>query len=681
MHTKQINPEKLRRSTTLKKSITYMQRFLIIIIIIAYVLPFLCFQIKCLAHILSTKQTVTTTESKEKNSISLLGNNNKEPLNKDNVEKFADGLFNEQLKKFKVPGAVFAVVKDNTVLFEKGYGYSDIDKKIPVNPKTTVFRVASISKLFTATAVMQLKEKGKVNLKEDVNKYLKNFKIENKYSKPVTLENLLTHTAGFDEKLIGESQTKSYLQEKPLKDTLTSRLRPIIREPGEAPQYSNYGMSVAGYVVESMTGTPFNKYMEDNILRPLHMNNSSFSFNNKILGSLSKGYDFKNGVYKKVPMYGTTLAPAGGLKTTADDMTKFMIAHLNNGTYDNTAILNKDTIEDMHKKHFPLDINIPGLCYGFAENNISGVRVLGHGGDDYGFNSLLYLIPGSNLGFFISTNGDTGANICANIANEFMKKYYPQSKSQTSMDNKVKFTKGNLKELEGVYQANRYPRNEIGKLVLLLVPPLNIKSKSDTLIVKNPGGQNLYKEIEPLLFKNVKGGDTIAFKANKQGNISYMLTPGSSIAYEKIHWYENPMLHKIIFVLFSVLFLCMSITMILLNFKKKATKELSIYKHHRYIILSICILNLVFLLGMTKECIDLSSSLTFLPELPKMVIFLLFIPILTTIFTFALMIATYVYWNRGKSNAGILVRNIILCCVFLIFSLYLNYWNLLGFKF
>ncbi|MFT5875215.1 MAG: hypothetical protein ACI8WT_004196 [Clostridium sp.] len=443
-------------------------------------------------------------------------------------------------------------------------------------------------------------------------------------------------------------------------------------------------MSVAGYVVESMTGTPFDKYMEDNILRPLHMNNSSFSFNNKIRGALSNGYNYKNNVYKKVPIYGTTLAPAGGLKCTADDMTKFMIAHLNNGTYDNTAILNKDTTEDMHKKHFPLDVNIPGLCYGFQENNINGVRVLAHGGNDYGFNSLLYLIPDSNLGFFISTNGDNGANICGSMANEFMKKYYPQSKVQTSMDNRVKFTKSNLKELEGVYQASRYPRNEIGKLVKLLplmFAPLNIKSKSDTLIVKNPGGQNLYKEIEPLLFKNVERGDTIAFKANKQGNISYMLTPGSNIAYEKIHWYENPMLNKIIFVLFSVFFLCMSITMILLNFKKKATVELSLYKHHRYIILSICILNLVFLLGMTKECIDLSSSLTFLPELPKMVIYLLFIPILTTIFTFGLMIATCVYWNKGKSNSSILVRNIILCCVFLIFSLYLNYWNLLGFKF
>ncbi|MCB2310442.1 beta-lactamase family protein [Clostridium tagluense] len=668
----------------MKKSTTYMQRFLIIFIVIAYVLPSLCFQIKSLAHILSTDQTVKTKESKEKNSISLLANNNKEPLNKDNVEKFADGLFNEQIKKFNVPGAVFAVVKDNTVLFEKGYGYSDIDKKIPVDPKTTVFRVASISKLFTATAVMQLKEKGKVNLKEDVNKYLKDFKIENKYSKPVTLENLLTHTAGFDERIIGESVTKSYLQEKPLKDNLISRLRPLIREPGEAPQYSNYGMSVAGYVVESMTGTPFNKYMEDNILKPLHMNNSSFSFNKKIRDNLSKGYDYKNGIYKKVPVYGSTFAPVGGLKTTADDMTKFMMAHLNHGTYDNTTILNKDTTEDMHKKHFPLDINIPGLCYGFEENNINGVRVLAHGGNDYGFNSLLYLIPDSNLGFFISTNGDNGANIFGSIIPEFMNKYYPQSKVQSNMNNKVKFTKSNLKKLEGVYQASRYPRNEIGKLVKLaplLVPTLNIKSKSDALIVKYPGGQDLYKEIEPLLFKNVERGDTIAFKANKQGNISYMFYPGSPIAYGKIHWYENPMLHKIIFVLFSILFLGLFIAMLLINLRKKANKEPLLFKYHRWILPSICILNLVFLLGMAKECMVLSSSLTFLPELPKMMIYLLVIPIITTIITLALMISTLIYWNKEKSNSGILVRNILICCVFLIFSLFLNYWNLLGFKF
>ncbi len=665
----------------MKKLITYMQKFLIIFVLVAYIFPVLCFPLFNLSSILNTQETVTAKNNNEKNPAPLLDDINKEPLNKDNVEKFADSIFNEQLKKFNVPGAVFTVVKDNNVLFEKGYGYSDIDKKTPVDPKTTVFRVASISKLFTATAVMQLKEKGKVNLKEDVNNYLKDFKIENKYSKPVTLENLLTHTGGFDERIIGESYTKSYLQEKPLKDNLISRLRPLIREPGEAPQYSNYGMSLAGYVVESMTGTPFDKYMEDNILKPLHMNNSSFSLNKKTLDNLSQGYDYKNGIYKKVPIYGEVLSPAGGLKTTADDMTKFMIAHLNHGTYDNTAILNKDTIDDMHKKHFPLDINIPGMCYGFSENYINGVRVITHLGDEYGFHSLLCLIPDSNLGFFISANSDSGANILGSTADQFMNKYSPQSKSQTNIDNKVNFTRSNLKELEGAYQSSRYPRKEIGKLVLLLSPPINIKSNSDTLILKYPGGQSIYKEIEPLLFKNVERGDTFAFKADKQGNISYILNDGSPIALEKIHWYENPTLHKIIFILFSVLFLGMSIVMILLNFKKKAAKESLLCKYHRWIIISICILNLVFLLGMAKECIALSSSLIFLPELPKMIIYLLAIPIITTIFTFGLMILTYVYWNREKSNSAILVRNIVLCCVFLIFSLFLNYWNLLGFRF
>lgn len=662
----------------MKNFTTYMRKFLILITLVAYIFPILGFPIVNMYYILNPQQTVTAKDNNEKNTASLLDDNNKEPLNRDNVEKFADSTFNEQLKKFDVPGAVFAVVKDNNVIFEKGYGYSDIDKKTPVDPKTTVFRLASISKLFTATAVMQLKEKGKINLKENVNNYLKDFKIENKYLTPVTLENLLTHTAGFDEKLVGESQTKSYLQEKSLKDSLTSNLRPLIREPGESPQYSNYGMSVAGYVVESVTGVPFAKYMEDNLLKPLHMNNSSFVFDNKTLANLSQGYDYRNGVYKKVPLYGQTFLPSAGLKSTADDMTKFMIANLNNGTYENTTILNEDTIDDMHKSHFPVGINIPSMCYGFSENYINGVKVLIHGGNEYGFYSMLYLIPNSNLGFFISTNGEKGANICNSISAQFMNKYYPQSKTQTNANTGVKFTKSNLKELEGTYLISRYPRKDIGKLLLLMLPSANIKSTKDTLIIKYHNTENIYKEIEPLIFKNVEKGDTFAFKADKHGNISYIINAGSSTAYEKIHWYENPALHKIIFVLFSVLFLCMSIRMILLNFKKKPAEESLLFKYHRWIIFSISILNLVFLLGMTKEFITLSS---FLPELPKTFIYLLLIPIITILFTFGLLISTCIYWNREKTNSNINVRTILICCIFLIFSLYLNYWNLLGFKF
>lgn len=664
----------------MKKIKAYIRNFIFFFVLIAYILPYLCSPILTLSHMLNTKKVIIAQDTKEKNSTSLLSSQNKEPLNKNNVEKFADSIFNEQLKKYNVPGAVFAVVKDNNVLFEKGYGYSDIDNKIPVNPEKTVFRAASISKLFTATAVMQLKEKNKINLREDINSYLKDFKIEDKYSKPVTLENLLTHTGGFDERIIGE-QTKSYLQEKTLKDNLISHMRPIIREPGEAPQYSNYGMSVAGYVVESVTGLSFEKYMENNIFKPLHMNNSSFTFNDKILSNLSQGYDYKNGVYKKVPIYGQVLLPAGGLKTTADDMAKFMIAHLNDGTYENTHILSKNTAEDMHKKHFAFNPSMDGICYGFSENHINGVRTIYHRGDDYGFHSLLCLIPDSNLGFFVSTNGEAGTNICVNMAGQFINKYCTQPKIENSINSGSKFTKSDLKKFEGIYQGSRYPRNEIGKLLLLMSNQLNVKSTKDTLVIKYSGGEGSYIETEPLLFKNVKTGDTIAFKADKQGNIAYMLQNSSTVALEKIKWYENPTLHKIIFVLFTVLFLCMFFIIMFVNFKKRATKELSIYKYHKWIITSICILNLVFLLGMAKECIFLSSSLIFLPELPRAVIYLLFIPIVTTVLAFGVIISIFIYWNREKSNFDTTVFNVLICCVFLIFNLYLNYWNLLGFKF
>lgn len=665
----------------MKKLITYIKRFIICFSLVAYIFPTLCASICSFRYIVNSNATVSAKENKKEFSAPLLNSSSTETLNKDNVQKFADTIFNQELRRFNVPGAVLSVVKDNHVLFEKGYGYSDIDKKTPVNPKTTVFRAASISKLFTATAVMQLKEKGKINLNENVNNYLKGFQIKDNFSKPVTLDNLLTHTGGFDERIIGESELDNYHQEKPLKDTLTARIRPIIREPGEAIQYSNYGMAVAGYAVESVSGTTFDKYMEDNILKPLHMNDSSFVFDKKTLANLSQGYDYKNGVYKKVPMYGNTFLPAGGLKTTADDMSKFMIAHLNNGTYDNTSILSKASIEDIHKKHFPLDKNIPCMCYGFAENYINGTRVLGQGGDDYGFHSMLYLIPGSNVGFFISTNGDNGAKICGDVAGQFMNRYYPQTKPQANMNNTANFNKSNLKNLEGAYIPSRYPRGEIGKLLMLMSQPINVKSTKDTLIIKYSNGQqDAYKETSPLLFKNVMG-NSLTFITNKQGKISYMLNSGSTIALEKIQWYENLTLHKIIFVIFLVLFLSMAIAMILFNLKNRNNKKPLIFKYHRWVIAFICILNLVFLIGMAKECITLLSSLIFLTQLSKAVIYLLTIPIITTILTLGLIISICLYWHNKKSNLGTIIPNILIYCIFLAFTLYLNYWNLLGFKF
>jgi hypothetical protein len=175
------------------------------------------------------------------------------------VHAFLDGFMPMQLEREDIAGAVVLVVKDGAIFFAKGYGYSDVEKKTPVTVDATLFRPGSVSKLFTWTAVMQLVEQGKLDLDRDINDYL-DFKIPPKFGKPITLRNLMTHTPGFEE------QIKDLIIEAPaplatLRQHLITHIPERIFPPGTTPAYSNYGASLAGYIVERVSGQPFNDYM------------------------------------------------------------------------------------------------------------------------------------------------------------------------------------------------------------------------------------------------------------------------------------------------------------------------------------------------------------------------------------------------------------------------------------
>src|SRR4029077_14136399 len=181
-------------------------------------------------------------------------------LTKSDFETFLDALIPSQLQNRNIAGAVVSVVKDGQVLFQKGYGYADVEEKKPVLPDQTVFRSGSISKLFTATAVMQLVEQGKADLDRDVNDYL-DFPIPKTYAEPVTLRQLLTHTGGFEETLKNlfvahESDIK------PLRSYLMNEMPARVSPPGKIPSYSNYGFTLAGYIVERVSGEKFERYIE-----------------------------------------------------------------------------------------------------------------------------------------------------------------------------------------------------------------------------------------------------------------------------------------------------------------------------------------------------------------------------------------------------------------------------------
>src|SRR5262245_8832636 len=300
------------------------------------------------------------------------------------VEAFLDGLVPLQIKHDDIAGATIAVVKDGKLLFAKGYGYADVEKKKPVSPQDTLFRPGSISKLFTWTAIMQLYEQGKLDLDRNVNDYL-DYKIPDAFGKPITLKNIMTHTPGFEEQVkdLFRTDTSKLNLGEYLKTHIPQRIYP----PGTVPAYSNYATAVAGYIVERVSGKPFDQYIAENILKPLNMTHSSFSqpLPKELAPLMSNGY--RLGSDKPEAFEVVNPFPAGSLSSSATDMAQFMMAHLADGQLGNAQILKPETARLMHSRLFGLDDQTNAMCYGFYEESRNGHRIIGHGGDTINFHS------------------------------------------------------------------------------------------------------------------------------------------------------------------------------------------------------------------------------------------------------------------------------------------------------
>ena len=370
------------------------------------------------------------------------------------LESFLADFFNEKMEQYHISGLVFLLVKDGEIFFTKGYGYADVQNQKLMSPDETVLRVGSVSKLFTATAVMQLVEHGVLDLHTDVNQYLKHFKLEENYSKPVTMANLLTHSAGFRGRVIN-SMTRKESERLPLGEFLAHNMPLRSMPPGSVISYSNQGNQLAGYLVEEITGIPFEKYVEDSILIPLGMKHSSFTKPNNLLPCLAKGYSFSDGIFMEVPIeYSRSLTtPSGSLIATADDIGHFMIAQLQSGNYQDKRILNENTCREMQKQQFVNDKRLPGMCYGFYEYQTYGQRAILHDGDVTGFASRLFLIPDQNIGFFVCNN-TSNSIMRMQLTDSLMRHFFPkvENTEKSTIENK---STQNIGRLAGKYRNTR----------------------------------------------------------------------------------------------------------------------------------------------------------------------------------------------------------------------------------
>ena len=436
------------------------------------------------------------------------------------IEAFLDGLMPLQLAQDNIAGAVIVVVKDGNVVFQKGYGYADIAKKRPVTADATLFRVGSISKLFTWTAVMQLVEQGKVNLDADVNDYL-DFKISAKYGKPITVRNLMTHTPGFNEAIKGLIANDGNSMQ-PLGDYLKTHIPARIYPPGTIPAYSNYGATLAGYIVQRVSGQPFDDYIEQHILQPLNMSRTTFRqpLPAGLKPFMSEGYMRASQPAK--PFEFVAAWPAGSVAASGLDMTHFMLAHLQNGHYGNAQILRPETVQMMHSRQFGYDPRLNGMCLGFYEEVRNGHRIIGHGGDTVYFHSDLHLMQDANLGFFVSYNSQGKAESSARgeLWHRFLDRYFPYTPPPGET---MASAKDDAKTVSNSYISSRRTEGTVLSFLDLAsqakVSPNADGSISINLALSPNGEPKHFREIGKLLYREVDGQDLFAFDRDSSGRL------------------------------------------------------------------------------------------------------------------------------------------------------------------
>ncbi|WP_456439982.1 serine hydrolase domain-containing protein [Psychroserpens sp.] len=437
------------------------------------------------------------------------------------LETKLDSVIHSNMESLHIPGLAFIIVKDGKTLLKKGYGFTSLGEDIKrVDPDSTVFRIGSITKTFTTTALLQLAENKNINLHKDVNSYLKSVKVPNTFKKPVTIDHLLNHSAGFDE-LLGRVIYNSN-EQIPLSTYLKDKLIRL-REPGIVSSYSSFGMALAGLLVEENSNMSLENYMKEHIWKPLGMTMTSITLSEENEKHVSQGYEYYSGINIPQPWEYYHTYPASEINSTVTDMGKYIQMHLNLGTFNNNKVLSKKSALAMQTQQLAVHPKVEAFCYGFYEEYSNGLRTVSHGGDMLGFSGYLALVPEKNLGVYV-VNHHEGSRLRYTVLNTILKHLYPnftsKLKSTKLKNNLLKFT-GDYIWTTHCHTCKDGWKPDVKKV---------IANDDHTLTIF----RQKFHQVEALLFENEDGTKTIGFLENKKGEITYM-SSGNSNVFERLN--------------------------------------------------------------------------------------------------------------------------------------------------
>ncbi|MGO1974719.1 MAG: serine hydrolase domain-containing protein [Propionibacteriaceae bacterium] len=476
----------------------------------------------------------------------------------DRVNAFLDEAVRAQLAERRIPGAAVVVVSEGRQVAARGYGTADLSTGAPVDPDRTEMCTASVGKMFTSTAVMQLVEQGRVDLDRDVNEYLTEFQVPDTYpGQPVTMRHLLTHTAGFDYVVLGAGDADGRDVES-VTEHLVDHLPDRVRPPGEGRvSYDNYGVVLAGAVVEAVTGQRYEEYVGEHVFAAAGMESASQAQPRTDEADLAKGYRVSGDVDDTDPwtqVHGQLgpLTPTGAATTTtATDMGRFMLAQLGQPEH---PVLEPDTVQQMQSQQAALRPELPGMGYLWELRDVAGERVVAKDGDMPGFHANLVLLPERDTGIYVVFNGDGDENSAwlagRELGDQFVSEFFGADGDQDQTDSADDpATVQQTDALAGTYLGRHVSHSEfLGASGL--VGGITVEPGTDGTLATHDAmaddpawAARHWEPVEEGLFREQGGSALLAFGADGE---SLAISSMPTYSYERLPGWQSPLLHQVV---------------------------------------------------------------------------------------------------------------------------------------
>lgn len=429
------------------------------------------------------------------------------------LDAFFDGYVPAALSRGDVAGAALIVVKDGQVLFEKGYGLADIANRKPVDPKNTLFRAGGASAVATWMAVMQLVDQGKLDLDRDINDYL-DFRIPPTWPKQITLRDLMTQQSGFEE-IARNVVTDRAERRQPLDVAARLSLPQRIYPAGQVPAYSDYGVALAGLIVERVGGQSFETYAAEHLFQPLGMTRTTFAqpLPANLASSLALGYHRTNEPAETFDYY--WMSPARGLSATADDMGRLMLALLGGGAGGGAQILSPASVTALLTEDRRRDPNIRGIGLGLTHLDRNGHVIMGMTGETSSFRSLFALIPEASLGIYLVQNGrgNRAGDLRGPLLQSFMDRYFPAPPAPAEATQGSAAADGAL--VSGAYWLSRRSESSFLRLASLrqaIVSQLPDGGLTVDMLTDQARHPKVWREIKPDLWREEMDNELLAVR-------------------------------------------------------------------------------------------------------------------------------------------------------------------------